>query len=79
MKKIMKVKKKRLLFIINTMGQAGAEKALTELLKQLDAMGKYELFLYTIIPCGELFKAVPDRVHILNRRIYTYSLNLLIP
>jgi len=64
---------KKLLFIINTMGQAGAEKALVELLKRLNSMGKYELYLYTIIPCGEMFKAVPDKVHILNKRIYTYS------
>lgn len=64
---------KKLLFIINTMGQAGAEKALVELLKRLNSMGKYELYLYTIIPCGEMFKAVPDKVHILSKRIYTYS------
>jgi len=64
---------KKLLFIINTMGQAGAEKALVELLKKLNSMDKYELSLYTIIPCGELFKAVPENVHILNKRIYTYS------
>lgn len=66
--------KKRLLFIINTMGRAGAEKALVELLKKLDSMGKYELSLYTIIPCGELFKELPENIHILNKRIYTCSL-----
>lgn len=63
--------KKRILFIINTMGQAGAEKVLVELLKKLNSMGKYELSLYTVIPCGELFRDVPDNVHILNKRIYT--------
>ena len=66
--------KKRLLFINNTMGRAGAEKALVELLKNLDSMGKYELSLYTIIPCGELFKELPENIHILNKRIYTCSL-----
>lgn len=61
--------KKRLLFIINTMGRAGAETALIELLKRLETAGKYELFLYTVIPCGELFDSVPKGVHILNKHI----------
>ncbi len=61
--------KKKLLFIINTMGQAGAETALVQLLKRLDSMGEYELFLYAVIPCGELFGRVPKKVHILNRHV----------
>ncbi len=61
--------KKKLLFIINTMGRAGAETALIELLKKLDALGEFELSLYTIIPRGELFSRVPDNVRILNRCI----------
>ncbi len=61
--------KKRILFIINTMGRAGAETALIELLKKLDSSKKYELFLYTVIPCGELFGKVPEDVRILNKRI----------
>ena len=60
---------KKLLFIINTMGQAGAETALVELLHKLDSTGEYDLSLYTIIPCGELFRRVPKRVHILNKHI----------
>jgi len=65
--------KKKLLFIINTMGRAGAETALIELLKKLDSMQEYKLFLYTVIPCGELFDRVPDNVRILNKRIYKGS------
>lgn len=61
--------KKKLLFIINTMGRAGAETALIELLKKLDSMGGYELSLFAIIPCGELFERVPENVHILNKHI----------
>jgi len=64
---------KKLLFVINTMGRAGAEKALVELLRKLSSMEKYELFLYSIIPCGELFKSVPEKVQILNKRTYECS------
>jgi glycosyltransferase involved in cell wall biosynthesis len=61
--------RKKLLFIINTMGRAGAETALIQLLKKLDSMGEYDLSLYTVIPCGELFDRVPDHVRILNRHV----------
>ncbi len=61
--------KKKILFIINTMGRAGAEIALVELLKRLDSIGKYELFLYTVIPCGEMFDRLPKGIHILNKHI----------
>ncbi len=66
--------KKKLLFIINTMGRAGAETALTELLNRLDAMGDFDLSLYAMIPCGEMFHRVPDRVRILNKHRYNGSL-----
>lgn len=61
--------RKKLLFITNTMGLAGAETALVQLLKKLDSMGEYELYLYSILPLGELFDRVPEKVHILNNRI----------
>ncbi len=61
--------KKKLLFVINTMGRAGAETALIGLLKELIARDQYEISLYTIIPCGELFDRVPKGVHILNKHI----------
>lgn len=65
--------KKRLLFVINTLGRAGAEMALIEMLKKLDSMNKYELYLYSIIPCGELFDQVPQNVHILNKNYSSCS------
>lgn len=61
--------KKKLLFIINTMGRAGAETALVTLLKKLDSMGEFDISLYTIIPRGELFASVPKNIHILNHRV----------
>jgi glycosyltransferase involved in cell wall biosynthesis len=61
--------KKKLLFVINTMGRAGAETALISLLRKLNSIGQYDLYLYTIIPCGELFDRVPQGVHILNKLI----------
>lgn len=65
--------RKKILFVINTMGQAGAEMALIELMKKLDSLGEYEVFLYSIIPCGELFKKVPNNVTILNKSYSTSS------
>lgn len=65
---------KKLLFIINTMGQAGAETALIQLLHKLDSTGEYDLSLYAVIPCGELFCQVPERVHILNKHVCLCSL-----
>lgn len=69
--------KKKLLFVINTMGRAGAETALIELLKKLDTLCEYELSLYALIPCGELFTRVPENVHVINKHINTGSLNSL--
>lgn len=60
--------KKQLLFVINTMGRAGAETALINLVNRLLSMGEYEISLYAIIPRGELFARVPEEVHILNKR-----------
>jgi glycosyltransferase involved in cell wall biosynthesis len=51
------------------MGRAGAETALIELLKKLDSIGKYDISLYAIIPCGELFQRIPENVHLLNKHI----------
>ncbi len=65
--------RKKLLFIINTMGRAGAETALIELLKKLDSMGEYELSLLAVIPCGELFDRVPKNVHLLNKHVNSHS------
>lgn len=67
--------KKKILFVINTMGRAGAETALLELLKVLLATGRYELSLFAIIPRGELFQRVPPGVRVLNAHPDTGSVH----
>lgn len=57
--------KKKVLFVINTLGHAGAEVALFELLNHMD-QEKYELYLYVILGQGEMFEQLPADVHILN-------------
>ena len=59
--------KKSILFVMNTMGRAGAERALIELMRILDP-SRYRISLYVLIPRGELFSEVPEYVHILNPR-----------
>lgn len=59
---------KKILFVINTMGRAGAETALMELMRRLLQTRDYELSLFAMIPQGEMFDAVPEGVRILNKR-----------
>lgn len=65
MRKMMRMKK--ILFVVNTMGRAGAEKALLELLKSLEGSG-YDLSLYVIMGQGEMIGELPPYVRLLNRR-----------
>lgn len=58
---------KKILFVINTMGCGGAEKALLELLKRLDSR-EYKLYLYVLLEQGELIEKLPSYVTVLNRR-----------
>ena len=44
---------KKILFVINTLGRAGAETALLELLRRLDAE-EYEISLYVLLGQGEM-------------------------
>ena len=44
---------KKILFVINTLGRAGAETALLELLRRLDAE-EYEISLYVLLGRGEM-------------------------
>ena len=60
--------KKNILFAINTMGQAGAEKAMVELMKVLDTE-QYNIDLFVMIPRGEMFLQVPPNVNIVNKTI----------
>ena len=56
---------KKVLFVINTLGGAGAEKALLELLKRFSPE-QYETDLYVLLEQGELISQVPKYVNILN-------------
>lgn len=58
---------KKILLVINTMGRAGAEVAMIELMKKLIAQGKYEVSLLAIIPRGEMFARLPQQVRVLNK------------
>ncbi len=64
---------KKILFVINTMGHAGAETALITLFNRLMESKEFELSLFTMIPQGELFERLPGGVRVLNRKIRTES------
>lgn len=57
--------KKKVLFVINTLGGAGAEKALLELLKKFSPE-EYKVSLYVLLDQGELIHQIPDHVKVLN-------------
>lgn len=59
--------KKKILFVMNTLGRAGAEHALVELIKTLE-LQKYKIYLYVLLPRGEMFNQIPHYVKILNRK-----------
>ena len=52
---------KKILFVINTLGGAGAERALLELLTRFTPE-KYEVSLYILLGQGELIHQVPAYV-----------------
>ena len=56
---------KKILFVINTMGQAGAETAMLELLGHLDSPA-YEISLYVIMGQGEMIHKLPPYVRLRN-------------
>ena len=57
---------KKILFVINTLGQAGAETAMLELLKKIDPK-EYEVSLYVLMGQGEMREKLPSFVKVLNR------------
>lgn len=57
--------KKKILFVINTLGRAGAETALMELLRCMDPK-QYEISMFVLTGRGEMVKDLPDYVHLLN-------------
>jgi glycosyltransferase involved in cell wall biosynthesis len=60
--------KRSVLFVVNTMGRAGMEKALVALLGQLDP-ARWDVSLLAVVPRGETFAEVPDFVRLLNPTI----------
>lgn len=56
---------RKLLFVINTLGQAGAETALLNLLKKIDPK-QYEVSLYVLMGQGEMVSELPEYVRLLN-------------
>lgn len=63
---------KKILFVINTMGQAGAETALLELLRKLEGCG-CEIFLYVLMGQGEMIEQIPSYVRLLNTEFCSLS------
>ncbi len=59
--------KRKILFVINTLGRAGAETALLELLRRLDPQ-RNEISLFVLTGQGEMVSDLPPYVHLLNTR-----------
>lgn len=66
------MKKKKVLFVINTLGRAGAEVALLSLFSALDP-NKYDISLYVIMAQGEMADELPSYVHLRNPYFSTES------
>lgn len=64
--------RKKILFVINTMGRAGAETALLELLKYLNGP-EYDISLYVIMGQGEMIKKLPSYVGLRNLKFREHS------
>lgn len=60
--------KKKILFVINTMGRAGAETALVELLRRIDKK-EYSVYLYVLLGQGEMMNQIPEGVKLVNKKI----------
>lgn len=58
---------KKILFVINTLGHAGAETALLELMRNMDPR-QYEIQLFVLLGQGELVHRLPDHVKLLNEK-----------
>ena len=58
---------KKLLFIINTLGCGGAERAILNLFSALDS-NKYEISLFVLTGQGELRRELPENVRLINKK-----------
>ncbi len=68
----MKNMKKKILFVINTLSQAGAETALMALLRRLNSP-EYDINLYVLTGQGEMLQKLPSHVRLLNPTFSTQS------
>lgn len=55
---------KKVLFVINTLGCAGAEKAMIELIK---LFSQYDVSVYVLLDQGELIRELPSNVKVINK------------
>ena len=62
----------KVLFVINTLSRAGAEKALLELLERFSGP-QWEVDLFVLLGQGELVDKLPKNVNLLNKRFSTES------
>ena len=60
------LQRKKVLFVINTLGHGGAESALIQFIRKFDPE-RYALYLYVVLGQGELIRRVPEHVTLLNR------------
>lgn len=58
---------KKVLFVINTLGYGGAERAMLDLFDTLDPE-KYEISLFVLTGQGELRRELPENVRLLNHK-----------
>lgn len=58
---------KKLLFVINTLGYGGAERAMLNLFGELDSE-KYDISLFVLTSQGELRRELPKNVRLLNKK-----------
>ncbi len=65
-------KRKKILFVVNTLGRAGAETALLQLLRKMDGP-EYEIFLFVVMGQGEMAGEIPSHVKLLNSRFSSQS------
>lgn len=63
---------KSILFVINTMGMGGGERALLELLKYID-LKRYKVSIFILTGQGELIQQIPKEVNILNKEYFPIS------
>lgn len=63
---------KKVLFVINTLGYGGAERAMLDLFDTLDPK-KYEISLFVLTGQGELIHELPEYVKLLNQKFKDVS------